>query len=116
VSWLAAAAGIVAGLLALVSFIGLCFVYFRGSADKGTIESQRRQLETQATELETYSVRLTKAETRVTSVESENRILRSAVAHVEELVTLQNTLEHHHEESITVLTAIAAAVLPGGKK
>lgn len=113
-SLLAAVAAVIGGLLAVVSFVGLCFVYFRGSADKGTIESQRRQLEAQASELESYSRRLTSAETDLAAVKSENKILRGAVAHVEELVTLQTTLEHHHEESITALTAIAAAVM-GGK-
>lgn len=106
-----AAAAILGGLLTLVTFVGLCFVYFRGSADKGTIESQGRQLAAQASELESYDRRLKAAEAKVAALSSENTILRGAVAHVEELVTLQNTLEHHHEESITVLTSIAAAVM-----
>lgn len=96
----------VGGAITLITFVGLCFVYLRGSADKGTIESQKRLVEAQEAELTNVKRRLGEAGTRVGTLESENQILRRAVAHVEELVQLQESQDRHHSEQVAILTSI----------
>lgn len=96
--------------ISVVSFVGLCFVYLRGSADKGTIESQKRLIETRGVEIEDLTRRVTIAEARVAAVETENDILRRAVSHVEEIVQMQATLEQNHAESVAVLGRILVAL------
>lgn len=97
---------VVGAAIGIVSFVGLCFLYLRGSADKGTIESQERLIKAQGDEIEDLTRRVTRAETRVATVEAENKTLRSAVTHVEEIVEMQATLERNHSEQIAVLGRI----------
>lgn len=103
--------------IAAVAFLGTAVVYLRGSADKGTIESQDRLIKAQGNEIADLNRRLTNAEVkvgdaehRVTTVESENRVLRGSVAHVEELVALQTALDSHHRDTMTALRSLASAV------
>lgn len=98
--------GAIVGAIAIVSFVGTCVVYLRGSADKGTIESQKRLIEAQGDEIEVLTRRVTVAETRVATVEAENKTLRGAVTHVEEIVEMQATLDRNHSEQVAVLGRI----------
>lgn len=86
--------------LALLSFLGVAFVYLRGSADKGTIESQGRLIKSLTEENADLQTKTAKLGTRVTAVEAENLILRDAVGHTAEVRALQATLDAHHQESI----------------
>ena len=101
---------IVSTVLAVVAFLGLAFVYLRGSADKGTIESQDRLIKAQGAELLDLTRRLDNAERRVATVEAENVVLHDAVSHVEEIVRLQETLDAHHQDTIVALREIKRAV------
>lgn len=101
---------VLSGAIALVAFIGLCVVYLRGSADKGTIESQDRLIKSRGDEIEDLTRRVVAAETRVAAVEAENAILRRAVSHVEEIVELQQTMERNHSEQVAVLGRILVAL------
>lgn len=96
--------------IAVVSFLGVAAVYLRGSADKGTIESQERRLKSQGEEISDLTRRLGIAEENAKTALSENAVLRDAVSHVDEVRNLQTTLDVHHEESIAVLNKIADAV------
>lgn len=96
--------------IAVVSFLGAAFVYLRGSADKGTIESQGRLIKAQADELADLTKRLTTAEARVATVEVENAVLRDAVGHGDELRALQSDLTVHHSESMAAWAGIRSAV------
>jgi len=103
--------------IAGVAFLGTGAVYLRGSADKGTIESQDRLIKAQGAEIANLTVRVATAEAKVTAVEAENNALRRSVAHVEELVTLQQTLDEHeakantrHSDQMTAIRSLASAV------
>lgn len=104
-------------ILGLIAMVGFCWVYFRGSADKATIESQDRLISSRGRETEDLTRRLGSAEARVTALESENAVLRNAVSHVEELVQLQDSLQQlressdsNHSESIAALGQILVAL------
>lgn len=108
---------IISGAIGLIAFIGLCFVYLRGSADKGTIESQERLIKARGEEIDDLTRRVAVAESRVAAVEAENKTLRGAVTHVEEIVQMQQTLERlgeaadrNHSEQVAVLGRILVAL------
>ena len=102
---------IVAGTgISIVSFIGLCFVYLRGSADKGTIESQARLIQTRGTEIDDLTRRVAIVEAENTALKAKNATLHDAVSHVEELVQLQHTLDDNHSEMVAVLGRILVAL------
>jgi hypothetical protein len=103
---------VVAGI-SIVSFIGLAFVYLRGSADKGTIESQARLIKAQGDEITDLTRRVTKAEGEVSTVKTENQVLRDAVSHIDEVRQLQTTLDTHHTESMEAWGDILTAIKSG---
>lgn len=83
--WIGTAIGVVA-------FLGAVAVFLRGSADKGTIESQARSITALNAELGITNVRCDKLDTRVNALENENEVLRAAVSHSEEIRQLQTDL------------------------
>lgn len=101
---------VLGGAITVITFIGLCFVYLRGSADKGTIESQERLIKAQGEEITDLTRRVARAEARVATVEAENSTLRKAVTHVEEIVEMQQTLDRNHSEQVAVLGRILVAL------
>ena len=76
------ALGVIVTLFALVAILGVAYVYFRGSADKATIESQGRLLSALTDE----NANLAR---RVTHLETENADLRVAVAEVRGITELK---------------------------
>lgn len=114
----------VIGGITLITFIGLCVVYLRGSADKGTIESQKRLIESRGVEIGDLTRRLGESDnkvesltTRVTTLEGENNVLRSAVGHTEEIRilqattdALQGTIEEHHNQSLDAWNRMIVAI------
>lgn len=96
--------------ISVVSFVGLCVVYFRGSADKGTMASQARLIDTRGAEIADLERRVLRVETENTSLRDQNNVLKDAVTHVEELIQLKETLDHHHSESTNAWTQILGAI------
>ena len=75
--------------IAAVSFIGIAFVYLRGSSDKGTMESQKRSIEALTTELVIEKNKREALEFRVLKLENENAELRELVLHLPELERIE---------------------------
>jgi septal ring factor EnvC (AmiA/AmiB activator) len=75
--------------ITIVLFLGSVAVFLRGSADKGTIESQARQIAALSGELALTNTKCDKLDTRVQALENENEVLRAAVSHSEEVRQLQ---------------------------
>jgi hypothetical protein len=96
--------------VSLLAFLGVAFVYLRGSADKGTIESQGRLIESLTAENADLRTKTDRLSTRVTAVEAENLVLRDAVGHTEEVRALQITLDSHHQESIQAWDRMTTAL------
>lgn len=102
--------GYISAAIAVVSFIGVAFVYLRGSADKGTIESQGRLIKSLQEENADLIRKTTNLTERVAAVEAENGVLRSAVGHTEEVKALQSTLDVHHRESMQAWATITGTL------
>jgi hypothetical protein len=103
--------------ITLITFMGLAFVYLRGSADKGTIESQDRLIKAQGAELADLDRRVKAAEARVSTVEAANAVLRDAVGHTEEIRVLQTTADNlqisinqHHTGAMEALARVVTAI------
>ncbi len=79
--------------IAAVSFIGIAFVYLRGSSDKGTMESQKRSIEALSTELGIEKNKRVELERRVSHLEVENEALKTAVLHLPELERIEGKLD-----------------------
>jgi hypothetical protein len=95
----------VAGVaIAVVSFVGLCAVYLRGSSDKGTMESQKRSIEALTTELGIEKAKRVDLEHRVGTLEIENTALKNTVQHLPEL----ERIEVKVDKVITILQETAA--------
>lgn len=78
--------GLVLAGFGLLAIIGVAFVYFRGSADKATLESQGRLLASRKDEIDDLT-------RRMAAVEAENQHLRVAVAQVQGIDHLQATAD-----------------------
>ena len=81
------------GLIGIVSFVGLVFVFLRGSADKGTMESQKRSIDALTTELGIERGKRIELEGRVKVCEARNSVLESTVQRLPELNHLQETCD-----------------------
>lgn len=75
--------------IAAISFIGIAFVYLRGSSDKGTMESQKRSLEALTTELGIERNKRIALEARVALLEADNSRLETLVQHLPELERIE---------------------------
>lgn len=101
----------------LIAIVGFGWVYLRGSADKATIASQEKLIESRGNEITDLERRVTTVEGENKSLKGENAALTKAVAHVEELVELKQTLEQmrdafdsHQSEQTAILGRILVAL------
>lgn len=91
---------VLGGLLGLVAVLGVIYVYFRGSADKATIESQGRLI----VAIKDENGSLTH---RVEVLERENADLRVAVAEVRGITELRDLAESIKLDTAAIRLAVA---------
>lgn len=96
---LGGALGVIVTLFALVAILGVAYVYFRGSADKATIESQGRLLAA----IKDENTNLTR---RVEHLETENADLREAVAEVRGITQLRALTEAIKADTSAILLRV----------
>lgn len=94
--------GIIIAAFAIIAVLGVAFVYFRGSADKATIESQGRLLATRKEEIDDLK-------RRVGVLEAENEHLNRAVRQVEGIGDLTALATLIKADTATILTRMGAA-------
>lgn len=96
---LGGALSVIVGLFALVALLGVLYVYFRGSADKATIESQGRLI----TAIQGENANL---KTRVEHLERENEELHHAVSEVKGITELRATAESIKADTRAILAGM----------
>lgn len=102
--------GLIGATIGIISFIGLAFVFLRGSADKGTMESQDRSIKALTTELGIERTKRLALEHEVEVCKAELGVWKASVQHLPELAVLQAGVNHNSD-----LLAQVLATLKGGK-
>lgn len=98
---------IVGGVIAILVFLGVVVVYLRGSKDKGTIDTLKRNndaLDHRVEILEAEIQRATQsaqlANERAAALESENEVLRQIPGAADAVHSLETALAEHHGEAM----------------
>lgn len=95
------ALGLVGGIIGLVGFLGVVAVFLRGSADKGTMESQQRSITALETELGIEKDKTTRLEASLKACHAKVEALSLLNSHSVEIEKLQATAD----EILTVVKA-----------
>lgn len=98
--------GIIGSVIGIVSFIGLAFVFLRGSADKGTMESQDRSIAALTTELGIEREKRIQLQHQVEVCEAEIAVWKASVQHLPELATLQTSVDRNSALLGEILTML----------